>query len=274
MDRKAGTIADADGVARPELARVAWSDLEIQHTLGEGASGIISKGLWSSSPNTTEEVAIKLFKGSLTSDGAPEDEMTACIAAGRHENIIDVLGRIHHHPDEDIGAFKGGLVMQLIPSFYQTLGQPPSLQTCTRDTYPADARISCRKLLNILRDITAAARHLHARGIAHGDLYAHNILTNEEGHALLGDFGAATVHGRGISPLLEKLEVLAFAHLIEDLLGLVPSPTDERDALIQRLRSLHQRCSVESVPLRPTFDEVLEDLDSIRSGKFSGTLPN
>ncbi|KUI55408.1 Leucine-rich repeat-containing protein 28 [Cytospora mali] len=274
MDRKANGIADVDGVARPELAGVAWSDLKVQHTLGEGASGVISKGLWRTGPNTREEVAIKLFKGHLTSDGAPEDEMTACIAAGQHENIIDVLGRIHHHPDEEKGTFKGGLVMQLVPPHYCTLGQPPSLRTCTRDTYPADARLSFENALDILQDIAAAAQHLHERGIAHGDLYAHNILSSEEGHALLGDLGAATVHGRGISPLLEKLEVLAFAHLIEDLLGLVSAATDEQGALVQHLQSLHQRCSVKFVSARPTFDEIAFELNNISGGKTPTIPPN
>lgn len=274
MDTETNETADADRGTKPELARVHWNDLEVQHTLGEGASGIIYKGLWRISPHTTEEVAIKLFKGSLTSDGAPEDEMTACIAAGRHDDIIDVLGRIHHHPDEKKGTFKGGLVMQLIPPYYRTLGQPPSLQTCTRDTYPADAELSFENTLNILAGIATAARHLHTRGIAHGDLYAHNILTNEEGHAILGDFGAATVHGRGISPLLEKVEVLAFAHLIEDLLGLVSTATDEESLMVQRLNSLHRRCSVKSVPARPTFDEVIIEMGDIRSGKTSIKLLN
>ncbi|ROV93958.1 hypothetical protein VSDG_06219 [Cytospora chrysosperma] len=269
MDSNTNAIANADSGPKPVLARVHWSDLEVQHTLGEGASGIIYKGLWRTGPNTTEEVAIKLFKGSLTSDGAPEDEMAACIAAGQNDDIIDVLGRIHHHPDEEKGTFRGGLVMQLIPPYYRTLGQPPSLQSCTRDTYPADTRLPLENVLNILAGIATAARHLHARGIAHGDLYAHNILTSEEGHAILGDFGAATVHGRGISPLLEKLEVLAFAHLIEDLLGLVSAATDEQDALIQRVKSLHQRCSVESVPARPAFDEVSRELDGIRASDKS-----
>ncbi|ROV91355.1 hypothetical protein VMCG_09672 [Cytospora schulzeri] len=273
MDRKATGITNGDRDTKPELARVHWSDLDVQQTLGEGASGIISKGLWRTSPDTTEEVAIKLFKGSLTSDGAPEDEMAACIAAGSNDDIIDVLGRIHHHPDEEKGTFKGGLVMQLIPPYYRTLGQPPSLQTCTRDTYSADASLSLKNTLTILAGIANAARHMHASGIAHGDLYAHNILTNEEGHAILGDFGAATVHGRGTSPLLEKLEVLAFAHLIEELLGLVSDTTDKQDALAQRLKDLHQRCSVDSVPSRPTFDEVIIELDDIR-GKTSTTPPN
>jgi hypothetical protein len=256
------------------LSHVNWSELEVQHTLGEGASGIISKGLWRIDPSTTEEVAIKLFRGALTSDGTPEDEMAACIAAGQHQNIIDVLGRIQGHPDEANGAFKGGLVMQLIPPHYQTLGRPPSLLTCTRDTYPADARLSVDNALRILGDIAAAAAHLHYKKITHGDLYAHNILTSEDGHALLGDFGAATVHGGKAPPLVEKLEVLAFAHLVEDLLGLVTATTEEQGAVVRGLQDMHQRCSTKTVPARPSFKQLLVEITRIRGGKASSRLPN
>lgn len=258
-------INNTNDAGKNKLARVAWTDLEVHHTLGEGASGIISKGLWRIDPNTLEEVAIKLFKGALTSDGRPEDEMAACIAAGQQENIIDVLGRIHDHPEEANGTFKGGLVMQLIPPHYRTLGQPPSLQTCTRDTYSVDACLSIDSALNILVGIAAAAAHLQSKGIAHGDLYAHNILTNEEGHALLGDFGAATIHGRRISPMLEKLEVLAFAHLIEDILSLVPRGTDEH--ILEKLQNLHQQCVIESVAARPPFDSIVAELENIRRSR-------
>lgn len=244
--------------SRTKMAEVPWSDLEVQHTLGEGASGIISKGLWRIAFDTKQEVAIKIFKGTLTSDGTPQDEMAACIAAGQHKNIIDVLGRIHEHPDEANGMFKGGLVMQLIPPHYRTLGQPPSFQTCTRDNYPNDATLPLGNALNVLGGIAAASHHLHSKNISHGDLYAHNILTNSEGHALLGDFGAATVHSGKVSPLLEKLEVLAFAHLIEDMLGLLP--VKDHTEAVSMLRDLHRRCSTPDVSARPAFAEVVAEL--------------
>lgn len=260
------------GVSKAKLSHVPWSSLEIQHTLGEGASGIISRGLWHIESSTTQEVAIKIFKGSLTSDGRPEDEMEACIAAGQQENIIDVLGRIHDHPEEATGVFKGGLIMELIPPHYRTLGHPPSLQTCTRDTYPAGASLSLTSGLNMLTGIASAASHLHSNGISHGDLYAHNILTTEEGHALLGDFGAATVHGCSASPMLEQVEVLAYAHLVEDVLGLLPSSADEQ--VVHKLRDIHQRCAVTTVAARPSFDEIMKALRTLRESIGSVPLDN
>ena len=38
-----------------------------------------------------QEVAVKVFKGGLTSDGFPADDMRASLAAGTHENLIKIL---------------------------------------------------------------------------------------------------------------------------------------------------------------------------------------
>ena len=47
-------------------------------------------------------------------------------------------------------------------------------------------------ILQIAIGIASAAAYLHTQGIMHGDLYAHNIMTNARGDCLLGDFGAAS----------------------------------------------------------------------------------
>lgn len=250
----------------PILDEIAWSSLSSHHLLGEGASGIISKGSWKQADGE-REVAIKLFKGEVTSDGSPLDEMHACIMAGQHSNLIDPIGKVHAHPDE-----KKGLVLQLIPPHYTNLGLPPTLDSCTRDSFPGDAAFSLAQCRNILLGIASASRHIHDRGVAHGDLYAHNILIDESGHALLGDFGAATVYGREFEKRkrLEKLEVFAFGHLMEDLLGLVERQVydeelmSEKDAyVIEGLNSLHYRCSNPVVGERPTFAEILDMLEEL-----------
>ena len=128
---------------------------------------------------------------------------------------------------------------------------------------------SIAKFKTILLGIAAAATHLHERGIAHGDLYAHNILIDDRGHALLGDFGAATIYGKDheMGDRLERMEVFAFGHLIEDLLGLVErrvdedSVMDEKDAyVVEGLNLLHWRCTDPVVGERPLFSEVHEVL--------------
>ncbi|CAM6103685.1 unnamed protein product [Calypogeia fissa] len=248
----------------PELDDIAWSDLSVDDILGEGASGVIYKGTWRSKENGKTEamaVAIKLFKGSVTSDGSPADEMVACITAGSHPSLIDPIGKIHGYPEE-----KGGLVLQLIPPSYSNLGLPPTLQSCTRDSFrPGTFFYSEKCIITILRSIASAAAHLHAKGISHGDLYAHNVLIDETGHALLGDFGAATIYRKSDANLeaTERLEVLAFGHLVEDLLGLVDYKTiDKEGVFVDTLKRLHCRCAQPVVKDRPSFVEICKVLDN------------
>lgn len=236
----------------PVLDDIPWEELSVEKLLGEGASGIISKGLWKSKEGE-KEVAIKLFKGEVTSDGSPADEMNACITAGSHPNLIDPIGKIQGHPE------KKGLVLQLIPPHFTNLGLPPNFQTCTRDNFPAGMQISVEDCFGILRGIASVSKHLHARGISHGDLYAHNVLV-DGGNALLGDFGAATIYCREHerAEAIERLEIRAFGYLIEDMMNLVEE--DDGGAL-DGLRDLYCRCVQPVVKERPSFEEVIEALD-------------
>ena len=101
-----------------ELNEMDWMEFKIQQQLGEGASGFISQAQWITQQKS---VAVKVFKGAVTSDGLPEDEMNTCLAAGSHDNLVKVLGRVSNHPEQ-----KQALVMELIPPNYRNLGGPPS----------------------------------------------------------------------------------------------------------------------------------------------------
>lgn len=93
----AGNPITRSAVFENTLPEIAWNEFEIRQLLGEGASGIISRAYWRNE-ETGQEVAVKVFKGEVTSDGLPSDEMNACIAAGSHVNLIKVRGRISAHP--------------------------------------------------------------------------------------------------------------------------------------------------------------------------------
>lgn len=238
------------------LAKIHWDKLTLHEELGEGASGLISRGYWSCE---SSDVAVKVFKGEVTSDGYPEDEMKVCIAVGDHDNLTTVHGKIHAHSED-----KEGLILALIPPEYVNLGNPPTLQTCTRDTYEKGTYFSFKRLMSILLDVASSAEHLHARNIMHGDLYAHNILINDSGHSLLSDFGAATIYGHIKSiegSAFERLEVRAFACLMEDLLAQY-SEREVRKYVksIEALQTLKDACMHENVQQRPLFSEIYEAL--------------
>ena len=168
-------------------APIPWAALQMQGLLGEGASGHIHAALWRDGTAADVPVAVKLFKGAITSDGLPRSEMAACMAAGDHPHLVGVLGRVADHPQGT-----PGLVLRRIPSGHANLAAPPSLDSCSRDVYASGLRLEASAALAIASGMRAALDHLHRQGLAHGDLYAHNILVDGQGQALLGDFGAAS----------------------------------------------------------------------------------
>ncbi len=228
-----------------QLPSIDWSRVEIQKQLGEGASGIISQALI----DGEKEVAIKIFKGEVTSDGYPQDELATCLSTGLHENIVPLTATISGHSEG-----KQGIVMELIPAEFKNLGQPPSFDTCTRDVFPADQKFSFAQGVSILNGVLQAAKHLHARGIMHGDLYAHNTLFNEEGKAYFGDFGAATFYDKNSeeASFLERLDVRAFGCLVQDLVSLNHDHEKGNESLIK----LYEKCMLEKVMERPSFEEI------------------
>ncbi|NDC41745.1 MAG: hypothetical protein EBZ77_09380 [Chitinophagia bacterium] len=232
---------------------VAWQQLELQEVLGQGASGVIYKAHWLPQKKT---VALKVFKGAVTSDGLPEDERDTFIAAGAHPGLVTLFGQLDGHPEGTTG-----LVMELIDPKFYNLGQPPSLASCSRDVMSHSKPITTQKAVNIAATIASVAAQLHKRGISHGDLYAHNTLVDDEGNTLFGDFGAATFYDRANTSLaaaLERLEVCAFGHLIDDLLQIcVPDNNHHTRHNLTRLRDAATQPNVLS---RPDFAQLHEEL--------------
>ena len=243
-------IRNARFLPTPPSIAIPWANLEKQNTLGEGASGVILRANWKNEP-----VAVKLYKGSVTSDGLPEKELEAFLAAGQHPQLIPLIGTITHHPED-----AAGIVMRLLPETCSILAHPPSLESCTRDIYPTQRQFCPSDVLSIAVKISDVAEHLHRRGILHGDLYAHNIAWSPEGDCFLNDFGAATrypTEDAAQAEALQRLDVLAFGHLLGELLT---KCGDETPAAIQ---GLQQRCVSPIPAARPLFSEIRATLNDL-----------
>ncbi|QSX34262.1 serine/threonine-protein kinase [Shewanella avicenniae] len=241
------------------LPAINWQQLAVNELLGEGASGLIYRADLSRAETTTP-VAVKLFKGAMTSDGLPQCEMASTIKAGQHPALTQTLGRLTEHPDAT-----DGLVMQLIPSDFSNLAGPPSLASCTRDVYASDRCFTPAVIFNIASAIASAAAHLHQQGMMHGDLYGHNILTTETGDALLSDYGAASFYDTANAELaarLARLEVRAFGCLLEELVDRCYGLTADAH---QQLSALVAACLGAELMARPTFEEVCERLIELQS---------
>ncbi|CAB3726778.1 hypothetical protein LMG27174_05436 [Paraburkholderia rhynchosiae] len=249
------------------IADIHWDDLCLQQQLGEGASGVIYRAKVSEHGGASRPVAVKLFKGAVTSDGLPDCEMAACIRAGDHANLISVAGKVKDHP-----ANTHGLVMELIEPQFRNLAGPPSFESCTRDVYDANARFDTADVVDMAYGIASAACHLHRRGVMHGDLYAHNILHDGRARVLLGDFGAASFYSAdspGLSDALERLEVRAYGCLLEELIdrcgrSVRPASADQ-SSVAEKLVKLKDSCLSEDVQSRPLFEQIASDLFALKA---------
>ena len=202
-----------------DVVTVDWSELgvaEDAEPLGKGASGAVYAGRWNGEP-----VAVKVYNNAAkTSDGRPEDEMTASVLAAtiKSEGTIKTIARFQRGDSR-------GLVMQYLDhASWKDLGKPPSFDTVARDTYDDDVRFTAKEIMAVARDVGSALRELHAMGVVHGDVYAHNILHVKESpgiepRAKLGDFGAAWFYERD-SPnarTIELNEARAFGAVLEEV---------------------------------------------------------
>ena len=232
------------------------SHLQLGEQLGQGASGVIYRARWNGPNAQTAEVAVKLFKGDITSDGYPADELDCCLSAGEHPNLIKVLAQIN--TPEQLG-----LIMALIPHRYQNLGLPPSLQSCTRDTFAAGTEFSAQQIARMAVQLADVLAQLHANGVSHGDIYAHNTMVDEEANLLFGDFGAASnlVHlSAEQRKVMEAIEVRALGCFIEDLLSCCHEDKEQVSTLKHKLQALSAQCMQHDGQLRPTFNAIYQSL--------------
>ena len=265
--------AEARAIDDAHVEPLAWETLALGELLGQGASGVIHRATLVANPSDEvtqasgrgygNQVAVKLFKGAVTSDGLPRCEMAASLAAGTHPNLIKVIGKVADHPS-GIPA----LVMELIDPAFANLAGPPSLDSCTRDIYPEGLHLSVPDALAMAHGIASVAGHLHRAGIMHGDLYGHNILfargSDAPARALLGDFGAASLYERSNRERavgLERLEVRAFGCLLEELLA----HCDTQDSPLDGVHQLKAACLSELPADRPDFAYIERQLAAART---------
>ncbi len=204
---------DAHSVSVPDVPSSSYT---LQHVLGQGASGVISKATWNTPPpHLARDIAVKIFKGEVTSDGYPQNELRACVKAGDHPNLVKLIAKVE---EENCLA----LVMSLIPPRYKNLGQPPSFSSCTRDTFADGFTLSIAQISKIVEQITSVVAHLHDQQLCHGDVYAHNTLFDDDANILFGDFGAASMYHMLSAQQQRKIKTIearALDYFIDDLLS-------------------------------------------------------
>ena len=210
-------VNSEDNTKTKSVAELSSTSYTLEGVLGQGASGVISKAHWNTpQPQFPEDIAVKVFKGKITSDGYPQDELQACLQVGYHPNLVSSVAQVK---EENYLA----LVMTLIPESYQNLGLPPCFKSCTRDTFPLGFNIPIQLISRIVNQMQDVFAHMHKNQVCHGDLYAHNTLFDSQGNIIFGDFGAATSY-QMLTPAqqgkVKNIEHKALKHFIDDLLSI------------------------------------------------------
>jgi eukaryotic-like serine/threonine-protein kinase len=147
-----------------------WRHLVIFEAIGQGAFGTVYRG-WD--PRVEREVAVKLLRKSAHSTQSPLTEARH-LARVRHSNVVVV-----HGADQD--EEQVGIWMEYIN------GQ--TLAAMVRDAGP----MSAREVTGIGIDLCRALAALHAAGLLHRDIKAHNVMREIGGRVVLMDFSGAQV---------------------------------------------------------------------------------
>ena len=217
---------EAQALAAASARAIPAADLAVGDVLGEGASGVIRAATWRHD-GADEAVAVKRFKGEVTSDGWPESEMAACLSLPPHDALVPVWGPVQANaPAPGAPSQPAALVLGRLPPGTQALAAPPSFDSCTRDVYDDALQFSPATVLAWARQVAGAMAQLHARGLVHGDLYAHNLL--RAGQRLwLSDLGAASFlppDQAGLHARLRALDGRAYGVLLGEWLARCTAP--------------------------------------------------
>lgn len=230
-------------------------DIEINHSkiIGQGASGVVYSGIYRG-----QDVAVKVFKEqSKGSDGNAEDEISI-------NSVVDSPYAISAMGVVEKNGKNAMLVMELLKGT-SPLGKVPSFDTVTRDEGPSAlprAVTDKNTLLKTIWNVASALVYIHSSiGIMHGDVYLHNVLLDGEKVSRISDWGASFAYERDNSEqssLIERIEVLAFGRLIQDILSW-------HSAVIQEgpFKELLSEIVQPDVAKRPSFKVIKEKLAQI-----------
>jgi Tol biopolymer transport system component len=149
-----------------------WRHLVLFEPIGEGAFGTVYRG-WD--PRVERELAVKLLRRKQDQPGhsalSPLTEARH-LARVRHSNVVVVHGA--DQDDEQVGIW-----MEYIDG--------KTLAAMVREAGP----MSAREVTGIGIDLCRALSSLHAAGLLHRDIKAHNVMREVGGRIVLMDFSGA-----------------------------------------------------------------------------------
>jgi eukaryotic-like serine/threonine-protein kinase len=195
------TAARRESVLRSTELQVRWGPLLVLEKIGRGSFGDVYRA-WD--PRLDREVALKLLREDTTERfGSPAVEEGRLLARVRHPNVVTVFGA-------ERAAGRAGIWMEYIRG--RTLADE------VKDRGPLAPDEAVRIAIDVCRALAA----VHAANLLHRDVKAHNVMREENGRIVLGDFGTG----------LTMLETPAEPQLAGTPLYLAPEVLEQRIASV------------------------------------------
>ena len=190
----AGDAPDTADAATDETSVARqWRHIVLFEAIGAGAFGTVYRG-WD--PTLDREVAVKLLPKELRGGASPLEEARN-LARIRHSNVVVVYGA-------DRSGDEVGIWMEYIEG--QTLAQ------MVRELGP----MSASEVTGVGIDLCRALSALHASGLLHRDIKAHNVMRERGGRIVLMDFsGVQPIEGRVNGPVLSGTPLYMAPELFE-----------------------------------------------------------
>lgn len=171
------TSAHGDAAAGDLAPGSAWGPLQVGARIGHGTHGAVYAAR---DTRLDRPVALKLLHAGPASETADAGvvQEARLLARVRHPNVVTVYGA------ERIDG-RVGMWMELVEgrTLEEELGE--------RGGFAAD------ELVSIGVALSGAVAAVHAAGLLHRDIKAHNVMRGGDGRLLLADFGTSHDLGRG-----------------------------------------------------------------------------
>jgi serine/threonine protein kinase len=190
------------------------SDYSLRAKIGSGSSSKVYLGVHVRTGETYAVKRVNLQKLSKHGDAIAQLEREIRLMRSfSHPNILKLI-EVLHRPSTD----EAYLVLE-----YAGKG-------CLGGFLDRQQPITVPSILSILKQLARALKCLHESGIAHQDIKPWNILIDEDGRAILADFGIGHTFGSACmvvgSPAYQAPEALDDTYCDEDLCDSMPDKED------------------------------------------------
>ncbi len=153
---------------------------DIRERLGRGGMAAVYKA-WDT--NLDRWVAVKVLHDHLAEEPGLKERFkreAKVVARLSHPNVVQVF-------DFDIIERNGTPIYYMVMAYIPG----PSLKNIIEYRQACNESFTLAEIENIMRGVCSALSYAHAQGMVHRDVKPGNILFNEQGEAVLADFGIA-----------------------------------------------------------------------------------